>query len=282
MREIGEGIHYEDIFPGVTLGALTFPKGVVLIDAPLRPEDTRIWRSMLINQPGWTNRVLVNLDAHPDRTLGARVMETTIVAHQNAARIFDERTTIFKGQPSDSGSVWETFRSSIGTRWMPPDITFTDRMVLHWSGADVVIEHHPSSSPESIWVFIPEEQVVFVGDTILDEQPPFLARANLERWIQEIDLLLKTYENYSIVCGRGGLADRDMVRRQLRFLKTVNGRLEKLAAREALPEATARMVPSLLKKFSIPDSMKDVYSQRLQHGLYHCYTRSYLPSDGQG
>ena len=87
MQQITRGIYYDDTHLGVTLGALVYPLGTILIDAPLRPEDARSWRSALVNQRGGPNRLLISLDAHPDRTLGTRTMDCTIIAHQRAAQV---------------------------------------------------------------------------------------------------------------------------------------------------------------------------------------------------
>ena len=65
-----------------TLGAINAPHGLILIDAPLKLDDTRLWRSTLLNLGGGIDRLLINLDAHPDRTLGVRSMECTVVGHE--------------------------------------------------------------------------------------------------------------------------------------------------------------------------------------------------------
>ena len=72
MHQINHGIYYEDTYLGVTLGAMVFNQGTILIDAPLRPEDARAWRSVLHNVRGGSSRLMISLDAHLDRTLGAR------------------------------------------------------------------------------------------------------------------------------------------------------------------------------------------------------------------
>jgi hypothetical protein len=96
MQQITRNIYFEDGYLGVTVGALVLPHGLILIDAPLRAEDSRSWRSALINQRGGSNKLLINLDAHPDRTLGTRALDCTIIAHQKTALVFRNRPTIFK------------------------------------------------------------------------------------------------------------------------------------------------------------------------------------------
>jgi len=279
MQEIDKGIYYEDSFSGVTLGALFFSQGMVLIDAPLRTEDARSWRSVLMNRHGWSNRFLVSLDSHPDRTLGLRAMESTIVTHQETAEAFDGRPTIFKGEDVKTGADWEFYNEVIGMRWVVPGVTFNQRLTLHWNGSEIILEHHPGPTAESIWVILPEEQVVFVGDTVVLKQPPFLANANLEIWVEELELLMKSYQDYVIICGRGGPVKKEDMHELRKFLRNVMRRMERLANKKALPEATEKMVPSLLSKISFSNSNKMKYTKRLQYGLYQCYLQRYFPYD---
>lgn len=278
MQQIEQGIVFEDGFLGVTVGALSFPQGVVLIDAPIRPEDTRSWRSGVVGPRSGPNRMLVSLDAHPDRTLGTRALESTIIAHQKAALVFRNRPTIFKGQTVETGATWETFSDAIGMRWASPDITFSDRMSLNLGGPEVILEYHAGPTPGSIWVIIPAAHTVFVGDALTVDQPPFLAQADLPAWIESMDLLASEYGDYRIIAGRGGLAGADDVKKLRKLLKDVLARMEKLALKNAQPESTQDMVSSLLSQYSFPAKLTDLYTTRLRYGLQQCFSRRYLPT----
>lgn len=279
MKQLEPGIYYEDSYPGVTLGAIILPEGIIFIDAPLRAEDARAWRAALLNKANTSHRVLVNLDAHPDRTLGARALESTIVAHQKTAHVFRNRPSVFKGHNLDSGAEWEVSNDVVGSRWAPPDITFTDRLLFHWGDPEVILEHHPGPAAGSIWVIIPSSRVIFVGDTLPADQPPFLASADLPAWIESLDTLVASYRDYSILSGRGGLVLIDAVRAQLRYLKNLVKGLERLAKRNAPPEKTEDLIPKLLADISLPADRREHYIQRLRHGLYHYYSRHYRSLD---
>ena len=275
MKQVGHGIYYEDSFSGVTLGALVYPQGIIAIDAPLRAEDARTWRSMLINQRGWPNRLLVNLDAHPDRTLGARALESTILSHQKTAQVFQNRPTIFKGLSTESGATWESHTDTIGVRWAIPDITFSERMILHLGGPDVILEHHPGCTPETIWVIIPQDRVVFVGDTVVIDQPPFFATADLEPWLEQLDLLQTTFRDYVIISGRGGPVEKEDIRSQQRIIEHVLKGMERLARNNSPPEATEKLVQPILTKFFASELHQQHHVQRLRYGLHQGYLRRY-------
>ena len=98
MQEIAPHVYIEPGYAGVTLGAINWPHGLILLDSPFRQEDTRSWRSALLNLGSGAERMLVNLDAHFDRTLGTRAMDCTVVGHEKMAQAFRNRPVTFKTQ----------------------------------------------------------------------------------------------------------------------------------------------------------------------------------------
>ncbi len=279
MQELTRGIYLESDYPGVTLGALVLSHGTILIDAPLRAEDARAWKAALLNLGGNFNRLLVNLDSHTDRTLGARAMECTIIAHQKTAQIFRGRPSVFKGQNAESGSEWETQNETVGTRWAVPDITFTQKVSLYWGPPDVILEHHPGPTPGSIWVIVPEPKLIFVGDAVLPNQPPFLASADIPSWVETLDVLAKRYRDYTIISGRSGPVSSELVRMQQHHLKNILKGLEKLAKRNASADETENLIPALLADLTFSPKLDDQFTQRYHHGLYQYYAHHYRPSD---
>lgn len=279
MEEISSGIYYENSFSGVTLGAILLPQGTILLDAPLRAEEGRIWRTTLNNLGASPNRVLVNLDAHPDRTLGARGMDCTIIAHQKTAQVFRSRPSVFKGQNSESGSEWEAYDEAVGTRWAVPDLTFTEHLLIHWGPYPVIMEQHPGPMPGAIWVILPEDKIIFVGDTVLANQPPFLAHADIEEWLASLDYLHKNFKNFMIVSGRGGLLPPESIREQQNLLKRIQRGIEKFSSLSDLSVAAEKMIPLILNELEYPEIMEDQYIQRLRHGLAQYNLHHYGAND---
>jgi glyoxylase-like metal-dependent hydrolase (beta-lactamase superfamily II) len=118
---------------------------------------------------------------------------------------------------------------------------------------------------------------MFVGDTILYDQPPFLASADLQAWIESLELLKDSYKQYSIISGRGGPNDVKDIRTQLKTLKKILQGMERLAKRNAPPDKTEGMIPNLISDMSIPPQRREHYIQRLRHGLYYYYSQHYQP-----
>ncbi len=276
MQEITQNIFIETGFLGVTLAAINMPHGLLLIDAPPRPDDVRSWRASLLNQGGGVDRLLVNLDAHVDRTLGVKAMECTVVAHEKTAQAFRNRPTALKSQDIDTGADWELCNGLSSIRWAPPEITFTQQMQIQWDDSPILLEHHGGSHPGAIWVIVPAEKVCFVGDIVLPDQPPFLASSDLSVWIEGLQLLLSPqYQDYVIIGGRTGLVTRTQVSNQLDYLELIADRLGVLAGKKISPEATESLIPELMARFKVNEPRHIQFTQRLKWGLYYYYTRHY-------
>lgn len=282
MHEIAPHIYFETSYAGVTLGAINWPHGLILLDSPFRAEDARSWRSALINLGGGVDRLLIQLDAHPDRTLGARSMDCTILGHDKMAGVFRNRPMTFKSQTGVSGADWESYNSLGSIRWAPPDITFTERMEIHWNEAPMVLESHPGSATGAIWAILPDEQVIFAGDAVLTDQPPFLANADLPAWRESLSLLLSPqYHGYVVVSGRGGLVPTNRIKDQLTYLEKAQMLLDDLAEQKAPPEETDRLVDPLMEGIPGLSGRADQYRQRLTFGLRQYYLRHYRPGSSE-
>jgi glyoxylase-like metal-dependent hydrolase (beta-lactamase superfamily II) len=278
MQEIAPHIYIETAYAGVTLGAINWPHGLILIDAPFRNEDVRAWRQALINLNSGVDRMLINLDAQLDRTLGARAMDCTVVGHEKMAQMFRTRPLTFKPQSSETGAEWERYESQGSIRWSPPEISFTAELLIQWSGGDdpLRLEYHPGPAAGSIWAVLPGEGIIFVGDAVVPDQPPYLSGADMPAWMASLEVLTgKPYNNYTLISGRGGLVRHDQVRAQMRWLAKADQKLNELAAHNAKPEETDKLAHSLFKDFNPPAEKSALYQKRLKYGLYQYYARRY-------
>jgi glyoxylase-like metal-dependent hydrolase (beta-lactamase superfamily II) len=280
MQEIVKNIYIEDEYPGVTLGVIVTPRGLIQIDAPPSPEDARSWRAALMNLGGGLERALINMDAHPDRTLGARAMDCTIIAHEKTAQTFRTRPGTFKAQGEETGADWEAIPGLGSVRWSPPEISFTNYMSLHWSDSPILLEHRPGPAAGSIWIHLPNEKIIFVGDTVLKNQPPFLAGSNLKTWLESLALLQEAeYKGYTFISSRGGVVNINAIKAQYDLLKPLSDKLDKKAVKKQSPAAVEKMVTSLLTKFKAPAARQKQYAQRLRYGLLHYNSRQHHNSN---
>jgi len=279
MHEIKPGIYYEDSYPGPTIGAILLPRGMIFIDAPLRPEDGHRWKTTLLNRSqGTIHKLAVCLDDHPDRTIGAKSLDCPILTHKATATGLQEPNTFFRPQFTESGSQWEKYPETSGMQWMIPDITFTEKIQFHWADDEVLVEHHPGPRPGSSWVIIPSHKVMFIGDTVVDKGPPFMSKAHLPTWIDTLDVLLRArFRDYKMISGRGGPITQDHIRELKKAFRKIYRRIDKLASRKASTEDVKDQADKFLDDFNFLKRDREFFLQRLQHGLSQYYLRNYFP-----
>jgi cyclase len=277
MESIAKNVYIEERFAGVTLGVIVQPRGLIQIDAPPAPEDGRTWRASLMGLGDGHERILINLDSHPDRTLGVRMMDCTVIAHEMTARAFQNRPNTFKAQGDETGANWESIPGLGSVRWAPPEISFVHTLSLHWGNTPVLLESHPGPTSGAIWVILPEEKIVFVGDAVVKNQPPFLAHAHLPDWLETLHHLQSpAFKGYTIVSGRGGVVPLQTVRAQAELLEKIHEKIEKLGAKRSVtPAMTDKLADTFLKEFKAPAARQRQYLQRLRFGLRNYFARHY-------
>lgn len=268
MQEISPKIYLETELPGVSLGVIDWEHGLVLIDAPFRSEDIRQWKSTLANLGGGVDRMLINMDSHMDRTIGTRAMDCTVVGHEKLAQAFRARPAAFKTQNFETGAEWEQYDNLSSTRWITPEISFTDSMQINSEDCEIHLEHKPGSAPDAIWAILPKQSVIFLGDAVVIDQPPFIAQADLALWIEQLKALLANpYRNYILVSSRGGLVATEQVREQIKYLEKLQNLTDTQIKRKPGTENIEHIVQLALKGISFPAKKMDLYQKRLHWGV---------------
>ena len=276
MQEIAPKIHIETGYPGVTLGVVTWQHMQVLIDTPFQQEDIRTWRAALNGLHPRGERLVVCLDDHMDRTIGSRAFDCMVIGHEKLAQLFKDRPVTLKSQGLDTGAEWEANNLSGSTRWSPPEVTFTDRLELTWEGHSLVLEHRPGSSAAAIWATLPEENVIFLGDAVVNDAPPFLATAKIPVWIETLNTLTKSeYKHHLFVSGRNGVITQGDIKDQIKVLEKIDKQLGKMAGKAVRTEDVQKAAQSLLKNIKMPRNKEQHYYNRLRWGMIQYLRHEY-------
>ena len=128
----------------------------------------------------------------------------------------------------------------------------------------------------AVWVILPAQKVVFVGDLVAKNQPPFLAHADLPEWLEALELLSSDeYRGFTVVSGRGGSVSSAVIKAQIDLLRRIHERLEKMARRGTSPDATEKWVEPLLESFKSSAARHRQYVQRMRYGLRSYYSTHY-------
>ncbi len=266
MQKIVPNVYLEDKYIGVNLGLVVTEQGLLLVDSPLHDEEVEEWFKV-VSERG-RPKFLILLDSHPDRVLGSRTLALPAIAHDQTLHSIREWADTFKGNAHPIGAEADQLKRITGVNNAIPEITFSERMVIHMGGKDIVFLHRPGPRPGSMWMVIPDLSVVFVGDTVTIDEPPYVGVSVLEPWLNSLDELRGSdMKSYTLISSCGGEIDRKDINHMARFLRKVQIRVEKLENDKNSNNEIERLAIDLMGDFNIRSIQQDLILKRLKTGL---------------
>jgi glyoxylase-like metal-dependent hydrolase (beta-lactamase superfamily II) len=273
VRQIATGIYVETAYRRVTVGAILTGDGVVCIDTPPYPADARNWRARLSDLSSKPILFVINTDAHRDRILGNSWFNAPVVAHQAAAERMFSLGSAFVSQAAEEMSADDSELIEIASlKPIPPQISYTERMQLIRGERKITLVHKPSASVASTWVVFPAERVVFVGDTIVVNEHPYMDNCVSKAWLDAlVDLRRERFAGWQIVPGRGSVTDRTASEPISEYVRLARRRVWSLY-RAGQPRAeVAGLVPEFLPMFPVRQERRDEIKHRIWTGLERIY-----------
>ena len=282
MEEIGNCIFLEKSYSGVVLGAIRLDQGLLLVDSPLQYADQQSWREQTNALGEGVDRFVLMLDTHIDRTLGLSTLGGILLGYEKTAQILSERPQSPKIQELGAGSEVEALNLPVNTRWPLPAMTFSHDLELYADEKPITITHRRGSHLAGCWVRSDQEKLIFVGDSVLEHQPPFLSWADLDTWLEDLsELLSEPWADYRIISGRSGLVRRKAVEQQIELLTLIRSGLSELAAAEDQDSAINDALPKFMRRINYEKKFANQYRRRLASGLAD-YLKHHKSLDSQG
>ena len=268
MKEIANNIFIEQSYPGVVLSALKLSHGLLVVDSPFRVDDQQSWQQKLAHLGGGIGHLTVMLDTNTDRLYGMQLSEFPVLAQANSFEIIQNLPLNPRIPEMQARSNSEAYDQSHNVRWRLPDITYSNQVFIHWDDEPVVITHQPGGHLAGSWVRYEAEKVIFVGDSVVIEQPPFLEWCDLDIWMDELTWLSSDqFKDYKIISGRNGEIQQESVLRMLDTLTMVKAHMNDLLGMEEPNVEIDQMADNLLSAFNIKRGMTEQYKNRLVWGL---------------
>lgn len=268
MEEIANKIFIEQGYAGVVSSVLKLKRGLLMIDGPYKQEDRQAWQQKLINLGGGVGRLIVQLDTHIDRLLSVPMMDAPILAQENALDIIREMPIAARPSEKQTMSDPDAHELPQNNRWPLPDMTYTHQVNLYWDDQPVIVTHQPGSHLAGSWVSYDAEKVIFIGDSVMIQQPPFLAWCQIDRWIEELTWLNSDFfMHYQIISGRDGIIKQKSLQKMIDFLNVVKNVVNDLAQMDDPNEGIVQSVPSLLKFFRFDRELKEQNQNHLTKEL---------------
>lgn len=273
MQEIAPNVFIDHNSLNLINGIVRTESGSVLIDSPSRQDDARSWRSGTARLVMGDPKFLICLDTNYDRVLSSKGADCVVVSHFNSANITKGKVATTR-LLDDGAGEFETHEQIVVNplRWNPPEIVFDDRLTLHLGGEQIDLEYHCGSNSAGVWVVLPQQKVVFVGDTVLVDQPPFLASADLTVWIADLFLLgSKLFRGFQIVSSRNGIVSTEQVIQMRQLIEWITERMDPLVNNNADLDAFNQLIPELMDRIQYTPENEEQFFHRLHWGFSAWY-----------
>jgi cyclase len=270
IREIAPNIFVNTEFHGANVGFIVTGEGVILIDTPMLPNDARRWLKAIQKRTRQEIIYIINTDHHRGHVIGNQHFPmATVIAHEfawkNMKSYGDSFRTrllnLYRNRIPDAVEEWKR-----DLRIVEPEITFTDRTILYKGDKEIHLLPLGGHTQATTVIYMPEENLIFAGDLVVTDRPPFLSQGNTKRWLQALTYLRKL--RYDILIpGHGELTGKEATENMSEFLRVVRRKVRS-AYRAGLSKAdTARSLKHLIHYWPIPPFEKPKADRRFKSSL---------------
>lgn len=216
MQRVTERVYTTTELRGCNPSFVVTNDGVVVVDTPQLPTKAVAMREMA---EGFGEiRYLVNTEHHVDHIFGNYYFRGAgeVVHHQGVYDNFmvvtpdlDPYAYALEAIPSDDpdGAALFPDRDDYYADPNKGDIVFTGDVTLHLGGHTFELLHTPGHTPGQLAVHVPEERVVFTGDTVFNECQTWLMTSDVEQWVAALDRIGLLDVDF-VVPGHGEVTDK--------------------------------------------------------------------------
>jgi len=166
---------------------------------------------------------VINTHIHDDHWLGNSYY-TTIGAKIIGSKAFEELPILDKTRMQRRISA-EAYKQ---TKQIFPTIFVNKEKVLDINGKKVYIKsvNHKAHTNSDLYIYIPSEKIVFVGDLVFNQRLPSLRDGDINGWLEALEQIKKMKVKY-IVGGHGINTDKKAVDFTYNYLKTLRDEVKK-------------------------------------------------------
>lgn len=270
IREITPNIFVETKYHGANVAFIVTGEGVILIDTPMLPKEACHWRDEIQKRTNQEIIYIINTDHHRAHVIGNQHFPTaTVIAHEHAWKEMKSygdsfRTRLinmYRDRIPEAVVEWKEHLEIV-----KPQVTFTSRARIFKGDKEFHLIAVGGHTPATTVVYFPNEKLLFTGDVVVTNRPPFLSQGDTKQWLRALTYLRKL--RYDILIpGHGELTGKEATERMSEYLRLVRRKVRS-AYRAGLPKAdTARSLSHLIRFWPIPPFEKPKADRRFKSGL---------------
>jgi len=216
MQKVTENVFTDITIRGCNPSFVVTSDGVVVIDTPQLPTKAVEMRKKA--EEHGPIRFLINTEHHVDHIFGNYFFKGagTVIANKGVDDNFmvvgqdlDPYEYAKEAIPTDDpeGAAIFPERDVYEADMNRPQVVFTGDVKLRVGDHDFELIHTPGHTPGQLAVYVPQEKVVFTGDTIFSECQTWLMASDVDGWLAALDRIAELDIDH-IVPGHGPVTDK--------------------------------------------------------------------------
>ena len=278
MDKLTSYVFVETGYRGVNVGVILTPLGAVCVDTPLLPSDARRWREQIKALTPLPIIYTIYTDGHRDRVLGQQWLGGQPIGHEatwekmrsygDAMRQQAVEFLAHHGAPEAADELARTLQLGL------PQLTISNssRLTLHINKPKIVLRAVGGATPGSLWVELPDQGVVFVGDLVTQNTHPFMSEANTAIWLERLAELHETgYFATKIVPGRGNSYKRADTQKAQDYLTDMRTQVRAKMTEHRGKFEPAELLAEFVSRYPVPNGEHERAQRRVRAGLEKVY-----------
>ena len=269
MKKIAPGVYLETRYASGNVGLIVTGAGVICIDIPMLPSDARRWLAQIESTTDQPIISLIQTDYDQERVISTPLLDVPLIAHDatwGRMKMYSSEKVL-----SQINQVLE--RDGVKRPWHArlPDITFSERLILHKGSREVHVLHGGGHSPATCMVHLPESSILFTGDVVFCNTHPTMSQAETKQWLSALTTLRKMTVD-TIVPGRGEVCDRDASHPLSDYIRDIRAVVRRsFQAGRSKSETSSAVIPDLMDAFPYKESERDQVRLRVKGGSDRVY-----------
>jgi cyclase len=270
IREIAPNSFVETEYHGANVAFIVTGEGVILIDTPMLPKEALRWRAEIQKRTDEEILYIINTDHHRAHIIGNQFFPTArVIAHEHAWKEMKSygdsfRTRLlnmYRDRMPEAVAVWKDSLEII-----KPEITFSGRTLLFKGDKEIQLIPLGGHTPATTVIYCPQDKLLFTGDMVVTNRPPFLSQGDTKEWLEGLTYLRKL--RYDILIpGHGELTGKEATENMSDYLRMVRRKVRS-AYRSGLSKADAsRSLSHLIRYWPVPPFEKPKADRRFKSGL---------------
>jgi len=273
-QELAPGIYINMKYRGCTPGFIHTEEGIVLIDAPLIPQQAIDWRNQITAlYPESPFLYMINTDHHRGHALGNQYfMPIQVIAHERAHKEMAGYTDNFKERVRNSFKREPEIQDQLNDiEIIPPHVTYTEGASLLYGTREIEIIYVGGHTSATSIVWLPAEKLCFVGDIVWADQHPYMAQGNTIEWLEALELIRNLGAEH-LVPGHGPICTPDDTYKVGEYIHFIRGRvLDYYKEGKNKNETKNGLVGEVLEWFPVPPERKAKIESQIKSGINRVY-----------